>query len=423
MSSTTTVIVGTSVGGVRTAQALRSAGYAGAIVLVGEEPTWPYDKPPLSKGLLHGGQQLEDVLLLGQDEADAADIRLVLGRRAVRLDVPHSRVELDDGQRLPFDDVVIATGAKARPSPWGTPSGVHVLRTADDATALGADLRRGGPVVVVGGGFIGAEVASAARTLGLEVTVVDPVPIPMSRVLSPDVAEHFIKMHQRHGVQTRLGVGVAGIEGEQGALQVTLINGEVLQAATVVVGIGADPNDDWLLSSGLLIDNGVVCDEHCRTVDAPRVHAVGDVARWYHPSHGEHVRVEHWTNAVEQASVVAHNIVHPDDLHSHAPVEYVWSDQHDWKIQVAGRTGGPREHVLLGDPDSDGPFAALYTEDGEQLSGAVTVNWPRAILACRRALASRGPLAQVRDGLLSQRSSPRAAPVARPVQGTLTKAP
>lgn len=408
MSSAGTVIVGSSVGGVRTAQALRSAGYPGAVVLVGEEPILPYDKPPLSKGLLNGSQQLEDVLLLSEDEAAALDIRLILGRRAVRLDVPHARVEVDDGQSLPFDDVVIATGARARPSPWGTPSGVHLLRTADNAAALGADLRRGGPVVVVGGGFIGAEVASVARKLGLEVTVVDPVPIPMSRVLSPEVAEHFIRMHQRHGVRTRLGVGVSGIQGEQGRLHVTLINGEVLEAATVVVGIGADPNDEWLLSSGLLIDNGVVCDEHCRTVDAPRVHAVGDVARWFHPGHGEHVRVEHWTNAVEQASVVAHNIVHPHDLRRHAPVEYVWSDQHDWKIQVAGRTGGPREHFLLGDPDTSGRFATLYTEDGEQLSGAVVVNWPRATLACRRALANGALLAQVRDALSSQLSTPTA---------------
>lgn len=401
MSDDTTVIVGSSVGGVRTAQALRTAGYAGAVVLVGEEPSPPYDKPPLSKGLLYGTQQLEDVLLLREDEAAASNVRLVLGRRAVRLDIPHSRVELDDGQSLAFDDVVIATGSRARPSPWGAPSGLHVLRTADDASALGADLRRGGPVVVVGGGFIGAEVASVARGLGLEVTVVDPAPIPLSRVLSPSIAEHFLRMHQRHGVRTRLGVGVTGVEEEQGRLRVTLIDGEVLEAATVVVGIGADPNDEWLLSSGLLIEDGVVCDQHCRTVDAPRVHAVGDVARWFHPRHKEHVRVEHWTNAVEQAVVVAHNITHPDDLRSHAPVEYVWSDQHNWKIQVAGRTGGAREHVLLGDPNSDQPFAALYTEDGEQLSGAVVVNWPRAMLACRRALARGTTMAEARDELLS----------------------
>lgn len=411
--STTTVIVGASVGGVRTAQALRSAGYTGAVVLVGEEPCLPYDRPPLSKGLLNGSQQLEDVLLLSEAEAANQDIRLVLGRRAVRLDIPHSSIELDDGQVLPFDDVVIATGARARSSPWGTPPGVHLLRTADDAVALAADLRRGGPVVVIGGGFIGAEVASVARGLGLDVTVVDPVPIPMSRVLSPEVAEHFVRLHQRHGVRTRLGVGVGGIEGERGRLRVTLITGEVLEAATVVVGIGADPNDEWVRSSGLLVENGVVCDEHCRAVDAAQVHAVGDVARWFHPGHGELVRVEHWTNAVEQALVVAHNIVHPENLRSHAPVEYVWSDQHDWKIQVAGRTGGPRDHVLVGSPDDPdgGFFAALYSEDGERLSGAVAVNWPRAILACRRALAGGAPLAQVRDTLLAHRPTPKVGAV------------
>jgi NADPH-dependent 2,4-dienoyl-CoA reductase/sulfur reductase-like enzyme len=405
--SGTTVVVGSSVGGVRTAQALRSAGYEGRVLLVGEEPDFPYDKPPLSKGVLTGTQQPSDITLLTAQDAAAGGIELLLGRRAVGMDVAGSRLELEDGESLPYNDLVIATGARARPSPWDCPSGLHVLRTQQDAQALREDLQHAGPVVVVGGGFIGAEVAAAARQLGCEVTIVDPVPVPMSRILSTEIGEHFLELHRRHGVRTQLGVGVEAVEGSRGALTVTLTDSTQLQASTVVVGIGALPNDRWLESSGLLVDDGVVCDEHGRALAASHVYAVGDVARWHHPRHGEPVRVEHWTNAVEQAVVVAHNIVFPDDVRTYDPVEYVWSDQYDWKIQVAGRTGGAQEHVLIGDPASDRRFAALYNRDGEHLSGGVAVNWPQAILACRRGVAGGARFADVSTQLEGLRARQR----------------
>ncbi|MGK2931871.1 MAG: NAD(P)/FAD-dependent oxidoreductase [Solirubrobacterales bacterium] len=395
-----TVIVGSSVGGVRTAQSLRSEGYEGDIVLVGEEQELPYDKPPLSKGLLVGTATAESVRLLTQEAAERDCIQLLLGYRATRLDVAAHRVELEGLDPLSYDQVVIATGARARPSPWGERSGIHVMRTLQDAQLLRQDLMAGGHVVVVGGGFIGAEVASSARMLGLEVTMVDPLPVPMSRVFNPEIGKWFAALHERHGVRSLFDVGVETIDGERGDFTVRLTDGSSVSASVVVIGIGAEPNDAWLKSSGLVVDNGLVCDEYCRAVDVHNVYGVGDVARWFHPTYRTEIRVEHWTNAVDQAVCVAHNIVHPDDARSYAPLEYVWSDQHDWKIQVVGRTaGGSIEHVMIGDPAADNRFAVLYTPDGTTMSGAAVVNWPRALVLCRKGLRDGTTLNEVRQSI------------------------
>ena len=383
----TAVVVGSSIGGVRTAQALRSEGFDGRVVLVGEESELPYDKPPLSKQFLAGEWDADRVRLLTRDDAERDGIELRLGARATRLDVAARRILLADGTALDYDSAVIATGASARPSPWRPGSGVHVVRTLDHSRALHDDLRREGPVVVVGGGFIGAEVAATARGLGHEVTVVDPLPAPIGRVVGPEIGRHFSELHHRHGVATHFGVGVEAISGGAGRLRVRLTDGSELEATTVVVGIGAVPNDGWLADSGLPIENGVLCDEHSRALDAPDVFAVGDVARWFHPGRREYVRVEHWTNAVEQAVCAAHNIAHPDDLRSYRPVEYVWSDQYDWKAQIVGRPMHGTRHEVVGRLEGDDPRAAvLYTDDSGALLGAVTVNWPKALVQCRRAV-------------------------------------
>ncbi|GAB4079125.1 FAD-dependent oxidoreductase [Modestobacter muralis] len=381
----TVLVVGASIGGVRTAQALRSEGFDGRIVLVGAEPHAPYDKPPLSKQFLSGAWELEKVLLLTAEQAAADGIELRLGSPATRLDVAGSRLLLADGEALDYDKLVVATGASARPSPWRPESGVHVVRTLDDSRHLADALRQDGPVVVVGGGFIGAEVAATARGLGHDVTVVDPMPTPIGRVVGPEIGSIFAELHHRHDVATRFGLGVEGVEGVAGNLRVRLTDGSTLNAATVVVGIGAVPNDGWLADSGLAVENGVLCDEYSRAVDAPDVFAVGDVARWFHPGYREHVRVEHWTNAVEQAVIAAHNIAHPDDLRPHSPVEYVWSDQYDWKAQIVGRPVLGVRHEIIGTLEGERPRGAvLYQDDADRLCGAVTVNWPRALVQCRR---------------------------------------
>ncbi|MFF5264386.1 NAD(P)/FAD-dependent oxidoreductase [Actinomadura viridis] len=408
MSVPTTVIVGASVGGVRTARALRSAGYAGEIVLVGAEDHLPYDRPPLSKGFLAGTATREDLTLLDEDAADAAGIRLELGTPASAVDLAGRAVELADGRRLGFDELVIATGARPRPSPWGAPRGLHVLRTLDDALALREDLDRGGPLVIIGAGFIGAEIAATATTAGLaDVTLVDPMRVPLGRVLDPAVARRFGRLHADRGVTTRFGIAVTGVETIDGGLVVTLDDGTRLPAATVVVGIGAVPNDDWVRGSGLTVADGVVCDEYCRAHGVPGVHAVGDVARWFHPRHRRLVRAEHWTNAVEQADCVAHNITHPNDLRAHEPVEYVWTDQYDWRIQLVGQTGGSLDHVILAGADPDRGFAVLYAHSTGEFAGAVTVNWPRAVIACRKALHAPVTLNAVRETVMAATARPR----------------
>lgn len=389
------VIVGASVGGVRTAQALRRESYDGRIVVVGAESELPYDKPPLSKQFLSGQWSAERVALLTEDAAEDARIELRLGTAAEHVALAERQVVLADGERIDYDVVILATGSQARPSPWATESGVHVLRTIDDSRALADDLANNGPVVVVGGGFIGAEVAATARSLGHEVTIVDPLEVPVGRVLGREVGLLFADLHHRNGVATHFGTGVEAVEGRAGDLTVRLTDGQSLPAATVVVGIGARPNDGWLASSGLLVDDGVVCNEYCQAVDAPEVYAVGDIARWMHLGHAESCRVEHWTNAVEQAACVAHNIAHPEDLRAYRPVEYVWSDQYDWKIQIVGRAARATQHRLIGDlgrpsgPGAAKPRAvALYTDGSGQFTAAAIVNWPKALIASRKLIAA-----------------------------------
>jgi phthalate 3,4-dioxygenase ferredoxin reductase component len=383
------VIVGSSVAGVRAAQALRTEGFDGRIVLVGQEADWPYDKPPLSKQFLSGAWDGDRICLLTRETAARDRIEMRLGVAASSLDAGSHRVVLADNSVLDYDVVVIATGASARPAPWKPEQGMHVLRTVQDSRNLHAEFKRGGPVVIVGGGFIGAEAAATARSLGNAVTVVDPLEAPIGRVVGREVGAYFTGLHHRNGVATRFGQGVAGIERRaDGDLGVLLTDGSVLSAATVLVGIGAVPNDGWLAGSGVLTDNGVVCDEYCRSVNVPDVFAAGDVASWIHVGHGERVRAEHWTNAVEQAASVAHNIVHPDNLCPYRSVEYVWSDQYSWKVQIAGRPDVATRHEAIGDLAGDHPKAAvLYTDSAGILRGVVTVNWPRASAHYRRLLA------------------------------------
>jgi phthalate 3,4-dioxygenase ferredoxin reductase subunit len=406
----TAVVVGASIGGVRTAQALRAAGWQDRVVLVGAEPELPYDKPPLSKQLLAGTWEPAQARLLDEAEAVAAGIEMVLGRPAEHLDVAERRVLLAGGEPLAYDVLVVATGAHARPSPWRPDSGVHVVRTLQHALALRAALAQPGPVVVVGGSFLGGEIASTAHALGHEVVVVDPLPVPMGRVLGTEVGQLFSDLHVRHGVQTRFGLGVERVRGVQGDLRVELTDGSVLAAATVVVAIGARPADDWLADSGLLVDDGVVCDAGGRAQGARDVYAVGDVSRWFSPRRSAHVRIEHWTNAVEQAAVVAEAVLRPEQARPHTPVEYVWTDQHDWRAQTVGTPATGDSHVVLGDPDGAAPrFGVLYG-DGSRLCGALLVNWPKGMLQSRKLLAAGADLA---DAVERLRAVLPAAPAGR----------
>ena len=395
MLAVVALVVGASVAGVRTAQALRKFGYQDEVILLGEENEIPYDKPPLSKGVLAGTMPADRIRLTTPEAARQLGVTLRLGERAVSVDPRAHEVSLGTGESLRYDHLVIATGCSARRPAWSDVDGVQVLRTLGDSLRLAARLHAGTRLVVVGGGFIGAEVAATACALGVSVTVVDPLPVPIGRVVGDRVGRLVCALHERHGVHTRFGVGVSGIE--QGS--VTLADGSVLPADSVVVGVGVTPNVSWLETSDIPVDQGIVCDSYCRLAGVPDVYAAGDVARWLHPRHEEYVRVEHWTNAAEQAERVARNIACPQDTAEYAPVEYVWSDQHDWKIQITGRPETAVEAVVIDTGRERARFAALYGEPGGGLVGAVTVNWPRATLAARKVLARGATLAEAHDDL------------------------
>jgi phthalate 3,4-dioxygenase ferredoxin reductase subunit len=365
---------------------------------VGEEPELPYDRPPLSKQVLTGAWPAERAGLLTAQAAADAGIELRLGARARALDPQARLVRLADGESLPYDDVVIATGASARPSPWQPPSGVYQLRTLADCLALRKRFAGGGTVVMIGAGFIGAEAAAAARSAGCEVTLVDPVPVPMARAAGPVVGALLADVHRRHGVRTRLGVGVQAVSGRTGDLTVTLTDGSELRAETVTVGIGATPNDQWLHHSGLLIDDGVVCDAYLAAVGAEHVFAAGDVARWPHPEPAALVRSEHWTSAADQARCVARNIARPGAREPFHPSDYVWSDQYDWKVQLAGHRARAVAEWTIGTPEAERPqVTVLHADATGRLCAAVCLNWPKAFVQCRRLLDERAPAAQARD--------------------------
>ncbi len=391
------VIVGGSVAGARVARALRQNGYPHPVTIIEAEDQLPYDKPPLSKATL-AGPELSPVPLLTAEEAAELDIELRLGVRATRLDLESAVIRTSDGQQVPYRELVVASGVSARRSPWGQPSGVHLLRTLDDAGAVRASLDRGGDVVIIGAGFIGSEVASAARKRGLKVTMVDPLPVPMARLLGEELGGRLTDLHIRHGVDTRFGVGVETITQDESGPVVALDDGSILRATTVVIGIGTTLNTNWLDGSGLALEDGVTCNEFCQAVGQPAVYAVGDTARWHHRRHSLSIRTEHWTNAIEQAVCVAWNITHPDDPRAYQPIEYVWSDQHDWKIHVLG-TPDPLVSPTLIDDEAADRWVAFWSSENDEILGGVTVNWSKASVVLRRAMATQGTASSIVDKL------------------------
>ncbi|HEV7525101.1 MAG TPA: FAD/NAD(P)-binding oxidoreductase, partial [Acidimicrobiia bacterium] len=331
----TVAIVGTSLAGLRAAETFRREGFSGRIVAIGAEPHLPYDRPPLSKELLRGDWE-PDQLVLRKQGVDDLELDWRLEARAVALHLADREVELHDGERVAFDGLVIATGATPRRlANQPNLAGVFTLRTLDDALAL-RELLGGNPkVVVIGAGFIGSEIAAACRARGLHVTVLEMLAQPMVRGLGPELGAVLGAIHRDHGVDLRTGVEVAGIEsdGEGQVRGVRLGDGSVVDADVVVVGVGVVPETGWLEGSGLRLDNGVVCDETC--LAAPGIVAAGDVARWPNPLFdGQMMRLEHWTNATEQGVHAARRLLGHDE--PFAPVPFVWSDQYDRKIQTVG---------------------------------------------------------------------------------------
>lgn len=405
------VIVGSSVGGIRTGQALRSGGFDGDIVVIGAEEVDPYDKPPLSKEFLTGQKSVAQFSLLDESGWEGAGLEPLLGNRATALDCVAKRVTLDSGQRVRYDRLVIATGARPRRliDATGSPVG-HTIRDLDDSKALKSAMQRGGHTVVIGGGFIGCEVASTARQLGCEATIVNGRAAPLGAVVGTRAAALLSDLHSEAGAAVVTGAKVDTVRrlGDGGA-RIALSNGHVLDADILVVGIGVTPNTEWLAGSAVAVEDGVRTDEYCRVPGSDGIYAVGDVANWHDVIAGRPRRVGHWTNAVDQAELVAHNIIRPEQPREYRAAPYFWSDQYGSKIQMIGHIA-PTDAVEIRHVEGSGRpcWAAAFSRE-HRLVAAVTLGWPRAMAVLRRLWLQRadakGAVAEL-DGLVEKYSGP-----------------
>ena len=383
------MIVGGGLAAARTAEQLRKAEYAGPVTIVSDEAHLPYDRPPLSKDVLHA--DLDDVTLKPAEFYDENNITLRLGSAAVSLDTAAYTLTLADGSVLGYDDLVIATGLVPKRIPsFPDLEGIRVLRSLDEALALRTHAATAQHAVIIGAGFIGCEVAASLRKLGVDVVLVEPQPAPLASVLGEQVGNLVTRLHRAEGVDVRTGVGVAEVRGENGHVgTVVLGDGSELAADLVVVGIGSRPATDWLEGSGVEVDNGVICDEAGRT-SAPNVWALGDVASWRDAT-GHQARVEHWSNVAEQARVVV-----PAILGRAAPdvvvVPYFWSDQYEVKIQCLGE---PEATDIVHLVEDDGrKFLAYYERDGV-VAGVVGGGMPGKVMKSRAKIASGAPITDV----------------------------
>ena len=393
------VVIGAGLGGLRLVEELRRAGHHGDVVLVGDEREHPYDRPPLSKEVLRG-ELVSVPHLRPVDEYAELDVDLRLGRSAASVDAHARTVALDDGSELAYDALVLAPGGRPRLLP-GAPSGaagLHVLRTHDDALRLRAQVLEHGSLVVVGGGFVGCEVAASARLLGAQVDLVELLPGLMVRALGPVVAAHLTALHRERGVRLHLGTGVAQVRGGDRVEDLVLDDGSALAAPVVLVALGIAPRTAWLAGSGvdLLPDGAIRCDRFGRT-SAPGVWAVGDAAAWADAT-GRHRRVEHWMSAVEHAATIAANLsADPGALTAHTGVPYFWTDQYDCAVQALGEVAPDTEAEVH---EVGAGRVALHT-DGEQLLGVVVVDHPRAVGRARKLLRAGSDVAAARSVLLA----------------------
>lgn len=384
------LIVGASLAGYSTARALRKQGFDGRVVLVGDELERPYDRPPLSKDYLLGTVSEADLSL--EPEGEGLGAEWILGRRAVALDVAGGVVTLAGGEQLSGDAVVVATGSRARTLPGAVPgamAGVHTVRTLNDARSLRAELLPGARLVVIGAGFIGAEIASTARSRGLNVTVVEAAVIPFGGPLGPQVGAAVAGLHARHDVSMTVGVGVRGLVGKERVTGVELSDGRILDADVVVVGIGALPNVEWLAGSHLAVAQGLLGDSMGRT-NAPNVFGVGDCSAWFDVDFDRHHRIEHWTESRDRPAAMVEAI-----LGSHDPAvpptplraPYFWSEQYGVLIQFAGRRhGDERVTFEAGSPEGLDLLAVYWC--GDDPVAVLGMNQPRAFTTWRRSLSA-----------------------------------
>ncbi len=369
------VIVGASLAGASAAETLREKGFAGSITLVGEEPHRPYERPPLSKGYLLGKDPVEKAYVHGENFYPEHGIDLRLDSRVTAIDRGARGVALANGDRIGYDKLLLTTGSSVvrLNIPGADLAGVHYLRSIDDSEKLKQALESGGQVAVVGGGWIGLEVAAAARNHGASAVVIEPQPTPLHAVLGPELGEFFAQVHRDHGVDMRLGVGVTEFKGDRVVGAVGLSDGSEVPADAVVVGVGVRPNVELAADAGLLVDDGVVVDEYLRTTD-PDIFAAGDVANAHNPQYGRHLRVQHWANAKDQGAAAARNMLDLDEPFTKVP--YFFSDQYDVGMEYSGlhRPGEYDDVVYRADPASR-EFCVFWLKQGGVVAGMNVNVW------------------------------------------------
>jgi 3-phenylpropionate/trans-cinnamate dioxygenase ferredoxin reductase subunit len=383
--------VGGGLAASRTAEQLRRAEFGGEVIIVSDEVHVPYDRPPLSKDVLHrDDHDFADVTLKPREFYDENNITLMLGSGVTTVDTDARTVTLADGTSVGYDELVIATGLIPRRIPsFPDLAGIHVLRNYDESQALRAEAGSAKRAVVIGAGFIGCEVTASLRTLGVEVVLVEPQPQPLASVLGEQIGALVARLHRAEGVDVRTGIGVKAVEGDGRVEKVVLSDDSEIEADLVIVGIGSRPATDWLEGTGIEIDNGVVCDKAGQTT-APHVWALGDVASWQDAT-GHQARVEHWSNVAEQARVLVPTLLgqEPPEV---VVVPYFWSDQYDVKIQCLGE---PEAKDIVHVVSDDGrKFLAYYERDG-LVVGVVGGGMPGKVMKARTKIAAGAPIADV----------------------------
>jgi 3-phenylpropionate/trans-cinnamate dioxygenase ferredoxin reductase subunit len=389
------VIVGGGLAGAKAVEALRAADFAGRIVLVGDETTLPYERPPLSKAYLAGASTVADAQVHDDDFYGAQGVDLLTSTRAASLDTTTHRVRLSDGEQLAYDRLLIATGAAPRrpPIPGADGESVLVLRSLRDADVLRAAIGGGGRLVIIGAGWIGCEVAATARGLGADVTVIEQGSVPLERVLGPRLGQFFADLHRGHGVELLTNSGVASIE--NGGRMVRLATGRSIECAAVLLAVGVAPATELADAAGIAVDDGITVDDRLRT-SAPDVFAAGDVASVMHPRYGRRVRVEHWDTALAQGAAAARSMLDAGEPYAHVP--YFFSDQYDLGLEYVGLHDPADDLVIRGSLD-EARFQAFWVAPDGTISAGMHVNDWDAIDSIRALVEGRATVdpAQLAD--------------------------
>lgn len=404
----TFLVIGASHAAAQAVDSLRREGHAGRIVLVGDEPVLPYQRPPLSKKYLAGEMERDRLWIRPATFYEPLGVEFVLGRRAQRLDASRRRVELDDGSVIDYGRLLLATGSRARPVdvPGADLAGIHYLRTLADVDAIRAQLAAGKRAVIVGAGYIGLECAASLVKLGLSVTVLEMAERVMSRVVAPEMSAFYMGEHRAHGVAIRLNERVVAFEGRGQVSAVRCADGTTHPADLVIVGIGILPNVELAAEAGIACDNGIAVDGYCRSSD-PYVFAIGDCCSHPSPRYGRRIRLESVDNAFEQAKTAAANLCGRKLLHDKVP--WFWSDQYELKLQIVGLAQGYDRIVLRGDP-AGRAFSCCYLRDDE-LIALDAVNHIKDFMSARKLIAERArfdlarladPAVTLKDAVLSQ---------------------